>query len=348
MFSAVGVGAYAAGIFHLMTHAFFKGLLFLGSGSVIHGLSGEQDMRKMGALYPHMKITAITFIIGALAISGIPPFSGFWSKDEILFEAFKEGHYLIWAVGIITALLTAFYMFRQVFMTFFGDSRVEEEAAHHLHESPPVMTIPLVVLAVFAVIGGFVGIPSEGGSIFQNFLEPSLRTAHEAVQGVEAGGGDMESILMMISIIVAFSGVGIAAFMYSNRLRSYLPEALSPESLSKRFEGLYTLLYNKYYVDEIYDALIVIPIKRLSQWLLRFDLVIIDGIVNGVAWIARFIAWLSHQFDIYVVDGLINSAATLVEVKSSIWRRSQTGYLQNYLLIMAIGIFFILGSIFFF
>ncbi len=354
MFAAVGVGAYAAGIFHLMTHAFFKGLLFLGSGSVIHGLSRQQDMRKMGALFPHMKYTAVTFIIGALAIAGIPPLSGFWSKDEILWEAFKEGHYIIWTVGLITAFLTAFYMFRQVFMTFFGDNRVEKEAAHHLHESPGVMTGPLIILAILAVVAGLaVGIPFEGGSTIHHFLEPSfsvgaVHSAHEVVEEAAVHHGNLEFILMGVSILVAFAGFFLAAFLYSNKLRSAVPRFLLPENLAVKYSRTYTLLYNKYYIDEIYDALIVNPIKRLCHRLLSFDLLVVDGIVNACAWLTRTVGWISHQFDIYIVDGIINSAATLVGVNSGMWRRLQSGYLQNYAFIIAVGACIIIGSILFF
>lgn len=392
MFAAVGVGAYTAGVFHLMTHAFFKGLLFLGSGSVIHAMSDEQDMRKMGGLHSHMKITSTTFIIGALAISGMPPFSGFWSKDEILWESFKGGHYIIWAVGLFTAFLTAFYMFRQVFMTFTGRCRADEHTKSHLHESPSTMTVPLIVLAVLAIAGGVVGIPFlAGGSKIHHFLSPVFghgaeaavaavshgaheavaavagsgahvaeaaaavsHGAHEAVAAVAGGGAhmaeaaggaaehashsSMEFILMGVSIGAGVLGIFLAALMYYAPFKSLAPSFWRPEVIAETFSGLHTLLYNKYYVDEIYDAVIVNPIKRLCSWCLTFDLGVIDGIVNNTAWTTRLTAWFSHKFDIYVVDGIVNSMATIVSFTSGIWRRIQTGFLQNYALIFVLGI----------
>ncbi|MFQ5736594.1 MAG: NADH-quinone oxidoreductase subunit L, partial [Thermodesulfobacteriota bacterium] len=377
MFAAVGVGAYTAGVFHLMTHAFFKGLLFLGSGSVIHAMSDEQDMRKMGGLHSRMKITSVTFIIGALAISGMPPFSGFWSKDEILWESFKGGHHIIWAVGLFTAFLTAFYMFRQVFMTFTGKCRADEHTKQHLHESPSVMTVPLIVLAVLAIVGGVVGIPFlEGGSQLHHFLSPVFGGghevaaaaishgaaavgngahgavaavaggAHEAVSAVAGGGAHMaeaahdntEFILMGVSVGAGVLGIFLAALMYYAPMRSLAPSFWRPEVIADTFSGLHTLLYNKYYVDEIYDFLVVNPLKRFSAWCLSFDLGVIDWIVNFAGWFTRFTAWLSHKFDIYIVDGIVNSMATVVSFNSGIWRRLQTGYLQNYAFIFVIGI----------
>ncbi len=363
MFAAVGLGAYTAGVFHLMTHAFFKGLLFLGSGSVIHGMSDEQDMRKMGGLHSYMKTTSTTFIIGALAISGIPPLSGFWSKDEILWESFKGGHYVIWAVGLFTAFLTAFYMFRQVFMTFSGTCRADAHTKEHLHESPSTMTVPLIVLAVLAVVGGVVGIPFfAGGSRLHHFLAPVFghgvehtaaavsHGAHLALASMAEGGahvaeaageaahGSMEYILMVVSVVVGISGIFLAALMYYAPMRSGAPSFLNPELIAEKFSGLHKLLYNKYYVDEIYEAIIINPIKRICAWCWSFDLGFIDGIVNGAAWCTRLASWLSHKFDIYIIDGLVNSLATLVSVKSGIWRRLQTGYLQNYALVFILGV----------
>jgi len=363
MFAAVGLGAYTAGVFHLMTHAFFKGLLFLGSGSVIHGMSDEQDMRQMGGLHSHMKITSTTFIIGALAISGIPPLSGFWSKDEILWESFSGGHYVIWAVGLFTAFLTAFYMFRQVFMTFSGKCRADEHTKEHIHESPSTMTTPLIVLAVFAIVGGVVGVPFfEGGSRLHHFLSPVFghgaehaaaavtHGAHVAMAAMSTGGAHIadvaqeaahsstEYILMAVSVCVGVFGIFLAALMYYAPMSSGAPSFMKPENITRSFSGLHKLLYNKYYIDEIYDALIINPIKRLCAWCWAFDLGIIDGIVNGAAWCTRLVSWLSHKFDIYIVDGLINSMSTIVSVKSGIWRRLQSGYLQNYALVFILGV----------
>ncbi|MBI5236784.1 MAG: NADH-quinone oxidoreductase subunit L [Deltaproteobacteria bacterium] len=345
MFAAVGIGAYTAGVFHLMTHAFFKGLMFLGSGSVIHAMSGEQDMRKMGGLHGHMKITSITFIIGALAIAGIPPLAGFWSKDEILWEAFEKGHVGIWAVGLLTAGMTAFYMFRQVFMTFTGKCRADEHTKHHIHESPGSMTVPLIVLAVLAAIGGLVGIPfifADGTALHQYFAPVFSHGAH-AVVAAEAGHG-LEILLMAVSVAVGVSGISIAALMYYAPARKYAPDFLAPEKMAETLAPAHRLLYNKYYIDELYDYLIVNPIKRLCRYCLDFDLGVIDGIVNGAGWLTRFTAWVSHKFDIYIVDGLVNSAATFVSFNSLVWRRMQTGYLQHYALIFVIGLILIVGG----
>jgi len=354
MFAAVGLGAYTAGVFHLMTHAFFKGLLFLGSGSVIHAMSGDQDMRNMGGLFRYMKITSVTFIIGAIAIAGIPPLAGFWSKDEILWEAFNGGHHVIWAVGLFTAFLTAFYMFRQVFMTFSGTCRADEETKHHIHESPKTMTIPLLVLAVLAIVGGVVGIPFfAGGSPLHHYLSPvfghvahNLEPAHAAAgEAAHAAHNSLEFILMGVSVAVALFAVFLSALMYYGPFRSYAFPFWNSEAIAAKYRGLHRLLYNKYYVDEIYDALIVNPIKGLCNYCLTFDLSVIDGFVNLVGWFARFSAWISHKFDIYVVDGLVNSMATLVNYKSGLFSKLQSGYLQNYALVIILGIILVVGSV---
>ena len=349
MFTAVGLGAYTAGVFHLMTHAFFKGLLFLGSGSVIHAMGGEQDMRKMGGLHRHMKTTSVTFIIGALAIAGVPPLAGFWSKDEILWEAFEKGHRIIWAVGLFTAFMTAFYMFRQVFMTFSGECRADSHTKHHLHESPKAMTVPLIILAVLSAVGGMAGIPFfEDGSAAHHFLAPVFNHAGlGAEESAEMLHGGLELILMAVSVAVGVTGIFLSALLYFGPFRRYAPASFTPGNIAAKFRWLHTLLYNKYYVDEIYDAAIVNPIKRFSSWCLSFDLGVIDGMVNGVGWLTRFWAWASHKFDIYIVDGTINSAASLVNYSSSIWRRLQTGYLQNYAFILVLGLLIIIGSVLF-
>ncbi|MBI2412446.1 MAG: NADH-quinone oxidoreductase subunit L [Deltaproteobacteria bacterium] len=345
MFAAVGVGAYTAGVFHLMTHAFFKGLMFLGSGSVIHAMGGEQDMRRMGGLHKHMKITSTTFIIGAIAIAGIPPFSGFWSKDEILWEAFEKGHIVIWAVGLLTAGMTAFYMFRQVFMTFTGECRADDHTKHHLHESPSSMTVPLIILAVLSAIGGIVGIPFfEEGTAAHQFLNPVFgHAAHEAhAEAAGAGHGSLEFILMGVSVAVGLTGIFLASLLYYAPMKKYAPSFWRPESIANGFKGLHRLLFNKYYIDEIYDYLVVNPIKRFCDWCLSFDLGVIDWFVNFTAWFMRLTAWASHKFDIYVVDGLVNSMSTLVTYNSTIWRRLQTGYLQNYALVFVVGVLLII------
>ncbi len=325
MFVAVGVGAYAAGIFHLMTHAFFKGLLFLGAGSVMHALSGELDIRKMGGLRKKIPITFATFFIATLAIAGVPGLSGFFSKDEILWMAFSSGrgHFLIWLVAAVAAGMTAFYMFRALFMTFFGESRVDHHVAHHIHESPKIMTIPLMVLAFLSIVGGYVGIPHVlgGANHIHEFLAPVVGGGAEPAKsqaffsliseawaaGGSAGGHSaaIELFLMALSVVIAFIGIGIAYFLY-------LKNPHLPKVLAERWKGLYTLVSNKYYVDEIYQILFVNSLKKLATGLWKgFDEFIIDGTVNGIAY---FIGWLS---------GLM--------------RKMQTGLVQNYAFSMVLG-----------
>ncbi|MEK6737389.1 MAG: NADH-quinone oxidoreductase subunit L, partial [Planctomycetota bacterium] len=284
MFLACGVGAFTAGVFHLMTHAFFKALLFLGSGSVIHALSGEQDMRKMGGLKKHIPITYRTFLIGTVAIAGIPPFAGFFSKDEILLEAFVRGNFIYWAVGALAALFTAFYMFRLLIVTFHGKSRVDHHVMEHLHESPKNMTVPLKILAVLALLGGFLGIP--GASAISSFLSPVFgEHGHIETAGTETGGHHIAAwlpyLMMVVSTGIAIAGIYLAYLMYIKR-----PEL--PKKLAERFGLIYKLLLNKYYIDEIYDALFVNPIKKISLLLWkRVDAQLIDGTVNGVAGFVR-------------------------------------------------------------
>ncbi|RMG64152.1 MAG: NADH-quinone oxidoreductase subunit L [Calditrichaeota bacterium] len=311
MFIGVGVGAYAAGIFHLMTHAFFKALLFLGAGSVMHALADETNIQKMGGLYHKIKITAITFMVAWLAISGIPPFSGFFSKDEILAKAFAY-HPAIWFLGLVGAVLTAFYMSRLVFVTFFGQSRVEPEVEAHIHESPPVMTIPLMVLAVLSAIGGFVGVPAilGGENRFEHFLEPVFVGAEEHLHFAHVPHS-LEYGLMLISILAALAGIGLAYGMY-------IKGSPDPDRLAQRFSGLYKLLYNKYYVDEIYDALVVQPLLSFSRFLWR----VVD---NGL------------------IDGLVNLTGRLGLLISQVLRRIQTGYVQNYAAVFVVGVLIILA-----
>jgi NADH-quinone oxidoreductase subunit L len=298
MFAAVGVGAFTAGIFHLMTHAFFKACLFLGSGSVIHAMSGEQDMFKMGSLGKKMKITMVTFAASSLAISGLPPLSGFFSKDEILWSVFNSQVGPSWLSGLLWALLfvgagiTAFYVWRAVFVTFFGERRYSDEAAHHLHESPPIMTVPLIILAAGAIVAGFVGIPAVlgGANHFHHFLEPSigpLAAAHGAAHGapemahgaeaVHHGSTTLEFSLMGMSVLVGLIGIFLA-------WRFYIKAPLIPRRLTEKLGGLYRLVYGKYFVDEAYEAALVKPGYRFSQsFLFRVvDVIIIDGIVNGI------------------------------------------------------------------
>ena len=324
MFLACGVGAFTAGIFHLMTHAFFKALLFLGAGSVMHAMAGELDMRKMGALKSHMPKTYWTFLIATLAIAGIFPFAGFFSKDEILWNAFQKNT-LLWVFGAGAALMTSFYMFRAVFMTFHGESRVDEEVKKHLHESPSMMTNPLVILAILSTIGGFVGIPIiKGANVFHDFLSPVTgghvaeatkitltNLAHASSSAVSVGNVNhhsvgIEILMMIVSLAIAFGGLGLAYYMY-------LKNPSFPRQLAERFRLLYHLICNKWFVDEIYDFLFVNPIKRGSGLLWTF-------------------------FDVKVVDGLVNGSGRFVQWGSSVLKRIQTGHVQNYALSILVGV----------
>ena len=279
MFMAAGIGAYTAAAFHVMTHAFFKACLFLGSGSVIHGLSGEQNMDKMGDLKKHMPKTYWTFLISTLAISGIFPFAGFFSKDEILYSTFNSGSLILWGIASVAAGVTAFYMFRAVFMTFHGESRVEPEAMKHLHESPNIMTMPLIILAGLATVGGFLGIPMiEGANVLHNFLGPVFEAGHhEAAHGAEHHSAILELGLMGLSLGIAIIGISTAYYFY-------IKNTAMRDSLYGTFKSVHKVIYNKYYVDEIYDAIFTNPIVSVSRELLHkvIDVVIIDGLVNGV------------------------------------------------------------------
>jgi NADH-quinone oxidoreductase subunit L len=330
MFLACGVGAFAAGIFHLMTHAFFKALLFLGSGSVIHALSGEQDMRKMGGLGGKIRTTYYTIAVATLAISGIPPFAGFFSKDEILFNAFA-GPYAqkaLWAIGLVTAGMTAFYMFRLLYLTFWGESRVPHDVAHHIHESPWSMLGPLVVLAGLSFVGGWIGI---GGahSAFATFLDPvfdnpSAFPAAETSSGLEWG-------LMVLSVAEALAGIGIAYAYYVRR-------PVTPERLAAQPSAVETVLLNKYYVDEIYDAVFVNRVKDTGSAMAAFDLGVVDGGVNFTGWFTRMTAELSRLWDTWVIDGLVNVGAYLVKACSYPARVLQTGLVQSYALFIVLGV----------
>jgi len=351
MFLACGVGAFVAGIFHLMTHAFFKALLFLASGSVIHALSGEQDMRKMGALWSKIPTTARTMFVGTLAIAGIPPLAGFFSKDEILWRAFssplgRDTHGLLWLVGAITAGMTAFYMFRLMNMTFFGKSRVEHQVEHHIHESPRSMTGVLVVLAVLSVIGGWVGIaPAIGEYIgvrnyFEHFLEPVIATTGGEVAAASAGAAHydpMEYLLMLVSVGIALGGIWLARLIYLQR------EGLA-ERLAASWSRAHNLVYRKYYMDEIYDALFVNRTKDLASTLSAFDLTVIDGFgVDGSAWLTRFSSRVSIWWDTWIVDGLVNLAGRIVWLFSFPVRMVQTGLVQSYALTIVLGLFLFLA-----
>lgn len=272
MFLALGVGAYTTAVFHVMTHAFFKALLFLGSGSVIHAMGGEQDIRKMGGLGKHMRVTQITFLIGCLAISGIPGFSGFFSKDAILADAFTSSPVLYY-LGVSAAMMTAFYMFRLYFLTFSGSFRGTEEQHHHLHESPAAITIPLIVLAILSIIGGYVGLPEvmSEHNVFQTYLSPVVTNF-----GDHHLAPATEWLLMGISVAAAVIMIGVAWSV--NRKPNFAENT-----------GLAKVLENKWYVDELYDAIVVRPLQGLSNLLDKFaERRGIDGVVNGVGRVVRW------------------------------------------------------------
>ncbi|SKB82422.1 NADH-quinone oxidoreductase subunit L [Parapedobacter luteus] len=277
MFLGLGVGAFTGAFFHVLTHAFFKALLFLGAGSVIHAMSNEQDMRSMGGLKKQLPITYLTMLIGTIAIAGIPPLSGFFSKDEILAHAFADNK-LLWMLGFIGALFTAFYMFRMLFLTFFGRFRGTAEQASHLHESPASMTVPLIILAVLAAIGGFINVPSAlgGGHALADFLSPVFADS-VAQTGTFHLDHSTEYILMGVSSLAA-------VFMAVVAYRQYVSKATIPAADEVSRGLLARLSYRKFYVDEVYDALIVRPLNALSVFLHRVvDKSGIDGVVNGLA-----------------------------------------------------------------
>ncbi|HZX09964.1 MAG TPA: NADH-quinone oxidoreductase subunit L [Acidobacteriota bacterium] len=313
MFIGCGVGAYAAGIFHLYTHAFFKSLLFLAAGSVMHALSGELDMRKMGGLKKYMPYTYPTFLIGAIAIAGVPFLSGFFSKDAILTAAFAKGQYVVWALGILGAVLTAFYMFRLIFLTFHGKERLDPEVKKHIHESPPVMTIPLSILAFFSVIAGYIGLPVVLGkkvNWFNNFLKPLMPPIHETHLSVGT-----EWLLILISIIVALSGIFIAYWFYLKK-----PDV--PHKWVSRFPFLYKLLYNKYYVDEAYNYVFVRPAIKGSEF-------------------------VYHKFDLNVIDGAVNGTASGTGFFGKVLSYLQTGFIKDYALVFLLGTIILLGLLIF-
>ena len=307
MFLALGIGAYMAAVFHVMTHAFFKALLFLGAGSVIHAMDGEQDIRKMGGLSKKLTITYVTFLIGCIAIAGIPPFSGFFSKDAILLSAYMKNP-VLYGVAVFTALLTAFYMFRLLFITFAGKFRGTEEQAHHLHESPLAMTLPLVILAVLSVVGGFIGIPeviSEGGDKLTAFLAPAV----QSIPHTHAISHSQEYLLMAISTGLVLVMIVAAWFIYGKYQR-------------KEATGFAKVLENKWYVDELYDSLIVKPLH----------------------WFGGF---LKNIVDLKVVDGLVNGAGRIVNYGSRQLRLLQSGQVGSYVLLMVLSMVLIFAIQFF-
>lgn len=306
MFLALGVGAYSSAVFHVTTHAFFKALLFLGAGSVIHAMGGEQDIRKMGGLSGKIKITFMTMLMGTIAISGLPPFSGFFSKDEILAHTYEHSP-LLWMFGMIASMLTAFYMFRLLFLTFFGKFRGTHEQEHHLHESPSSMTFPLIVLAILSVVGGLLGLPEfwHMPNWMSNNLETIIVRKNPSTLNHET-----EWMLMGIAVLAAAVTIYLAYIIYRQKKTIPLKEG-------DKMPGLQTVIYNKYYVDEFYDAVIRKPLDVLSVAFHKF-------------------------FDIQIIDGLVNGVGSTVKTLGSGIRLLQQGNIGFYIISMVIGIVFII------
>jgi NADH-quinone oxidoreductase subunit L len=312
MFLALGVGAFSAGIFHVMTHAFFKALLFLGAGSVIHALHEEQDIRHMGGLKSHLPVTYRTFLMGAIAIAGIFPFSGFFSKDEILWKTFAGGQWGLWLMGLAGAFMTAFYMFRLVTLTFAGEPRWTP--GKHPHEAPKTMTVPLMILAFLSLVGGILGIPpSLGGSnALEHWLDPVFQPAYDRMALGQHENHALEYALMVLSVGIALSGIFLARAWYTRRKDI-------PESLAGRFARSYELLLNKYYVDELYETAVVTPIRKGSERLL----------------------W--KGLDVGVIDWTVNAVARLFGALSRSVRVVQTGVAQSYVLVFVVGVIVMLA-----
>jgi len=331
MFVAMGVGAWTAGVFHLVTHAFFKACLFLGAGSVIHALHHEQDMRHMGGLRAQLPVTFWTFLIATLALTGAPLTSGFFSKDEILWQAWSSPHGsgVLWALGVAGAGITACYMFRQVFLVFFGESRLDHHLAGHVHESPRVMTLPLVVLAAGSLLVGFLGVPEAfgGGNRFAAWLAPVFAhghaPAHHASHDVS-----MEWTLMLVSVAVAAAGMLVAWLIYLRR-------SVSADAIAGVAGGApYRIFAGKWFFDEIYAAVVVrgtLLLARFGRW---FDATILDGIVDGSATVTRGIARLEGRFDSVIVDGIVNRLADGTYALGGRLRRLQTGNVNAYLYVV--------------
>ena len=344
MFLALGVGAYWVAIFHLFTHAFFKALLFLCSGSVIHAMGGEQDMRRMGGLKDKIPITHWTMWVGSVAIAGIPGFAGFFSKDEILWQAYSSpsGSKMLWVVGLATAGLTAFYMWRLMNMTFYGKSRVAPEVAAHIHESPATMTVPLVLLATGGVFAGWLGVPHAWGVLgrfhgFEHWLEPAFASA--AIEAAKEGAHDAstEWILMGISVAVAIIGIVVARYFYHHK-----PHV--PDTLEKSLKPLHSLLYNKCYVDEIYDFLFVNGLgKGGGRACAAFDRNVVDGAVNGAGWLTRFSSRVTMWWDTWIVDGAVRFGSFSVKLLSYPVCILQTGRVQAYALFVVVGVLVFFG-----
>lgn len=328
MMLALGVGGWLAGLFHLTTHAFFKALLFLGSGSVIHAMH-TNDIQEMGGLRKKMPITFYTFLAGTLAISGVPFFSGYYSKDAIIasviaFVQQNPTHLPLAVLSVGAAGITAFYMFRLVYVTFTGEPR-NHERYHHAHESPYVMTIPLIVLAILSVISGW-------GGWFESFMG-----SPEAAHHVSAHGDHEAShrLAVILSISVSAMGIGLSTLTYYTR-------HINPDSVATRFQSLYRLLYNKYYFDEIYYEVIIKPVLWITRFLRSFDLVVIDGIVDGSAKLTVIVSRIERWIDDNIVDGAVNGTANAIINMGRLPNRMQTGVLQNYLLAAFAGVLLII------
>jgi len=359
MFLALGVGAFSAGVFHVFTHAFFQALLFLGAGAVIHSMSGEQDMRNMGDLAHRIPITYRTMLVATLAIAGIPPFAGFFSKDEILWQtwASEGGAYrILWFVGYATALMTAFYMFRLIYLTFFGKPRMSHEVEHHIHECPHSMAVPLLVLALFSLSAGWLSWPpSLGGSArFEKFLDPvfakEAQVFQEEGKAAQLAAGEKEAehtspteyLLMFLSVAAAAVGWGMARRSYNHADKGFT------EPIAAAAPPVYNTLLNKYYVDEGYDYVFtgrrklgdvrlgVMGLGEASTW---FDIHVVDGAVNAAGWITRLTAMLSKWWDTWIIDGIgVNGPAILARMLSYPARLFEWGLVQWYALVMTAGL----------
>jgi len=327
MFLGCGIGAYSAAVFHVITHAFFKALLFLSAGSVIHALSGEQDIRKMGGLSKKIPWTHRLFLIGTIAIAGLPPLAGFWSKDEIMGHAFVHHHYLLYGIAAVGAFLTSFYMFRLTYLTFYGASRMDHHTEEHVHESPMVMVAPLMVLGFLSVGGGIaLGFPPEHGWLHR-FLEPVIGPLgeHEASIGLMV-------LLMGGATVIALLGWGLAHFLYH-------VSPLTADGWAAKFTGAYSTLLNKYYVDELYDVLVVEPLKRLGEFLDWFDRTIIDGVVRGVGRMADWGSAGSTWIEKYIVYAGLNIIGYSNHLVAREGRKVQSGLVHHYVALIVAGLF---------
>ncbi len=330
MFLGLGVGAFTAGLFHVLTHSFFKALLFLCSGCVIHAMGGEQDMRNMGGLRKKMPITFATMLIGTLAIAGIPGFSGFFSKDEILWKTYSspQGSHFLWFIGVLAAAMTAFYMFRLIFMTFFNECRASEEVQHHIHEAPKSMTVPLMVLSVLSIFGGLLGVPASlgGSNLVERFLEPVLGLGKEKLLQSAGGPGSIHQVvaetavhqsfapeyrLMLVTTTIVFIGI-LASYILYMKKRSV------PGVVAEKNPSFYRLLLNKWYVDELYEKVFLNPLHVASLFLWR-----------GI--------------DVVVIDGLVNSTGAFFMNCGTTWKASQSGYVQRYAVTFLVGVFVLIA-----